>query len=186
MPDSSVARTSCCSSIVGSTTLAKAGWVLVTGGPSHCQTARLPEQAKLFLIEERDDDRSRSRALHLSGMWSPACSSSSLSARDLRREGVESVLPEPPESRQPSIDVAQRRRVERIHAASSFMPHGREAVFAQHLQVLRDPGLRHREFALDELDELARRSLALRERLEDVAPYRSGGKLILYHGLPTT
>jgi hypothetical protein len=31
------------------------------------------------------------------------------------------VLPKPPESRQPSIDFAQRRRVERIHGVEATM-----------------------------------------------------------------
>jgi hypothetical protein len=91
---------------------------------------------------------------------------------DFRGQRVESLLPKSTKLLEPSVDLLQRRGFDCVESMLSFRTHAREAVFAQHAQVLRNRGLGDRKLALDHLDHRTGAALAAREQLEDTPPDR--------------
>jgi hypothetical protein len=77
-----------------------------------------------------------------------------------------------PEALQPAVDVLQRGRVDRVHAAGALGADGREAGLPQHPQVLRDARLGDPELVLDDRGDGTRRLLAVGQQLQDPAPDR--------------
>jgi hypothetical protein len=88
-------------------------------------------------------------------------------ACDLCGEGIQPRLPEVAVGSQPAIDVLQRGRVDGVQAAVARAAHPREAVLAQHSQVLRDGRLRDPEFLLDRGAHLAGGLLAVSSERQD-------------------
>jgi len=107
--------------------------------------------------------------------------SAALAPGDLGGEGFQLVLPERAEPGEPGIDLPQRRRLDRIEPARPVDAHGRKAAVPQHLQVLRDGGLRDAELRLDHLDDGAGRMLAGSEQLKDTAPHRVAENIECVH-----
>src|SRR5687768_14442005 len=95
-----------------------------------------------------------------------------LAARDLGRERLELVIPEPPERIEPFLDLLERAGVERIEPAARLSADLGEAAVAQHAQVLRDGGLADPELRGDHLDHRARGLLPRGEQLQDPSSHR--------------
>lgn len=96
--------------------------------------------------------------------------SGSLAACYLGLQRIQPAFPEPAELLQPRVDFLQRGAVDGVEAALAVHAYGREAGFAQDLQVLRHRGLRDPELALNDLDHLACHLLAFGQQLQDAAP----------------
>src|SRR5690606_38451919 len=97
-------------------------------------------------------------------------SARALPAGDLGGERVEPRAPEAAEAVEPGVDLGQGARVDGVDEARSLGAHGREAVLAQDLELLRDGRLGDAELAGDDLDDLARGVLTFRQKLEDSPP----------------
>ena len=92
-----------------------------------------------------------------------------LATRELGRERVEALVPEPPEVVEPVVELAHRCGVDRVQPAGAFGPDRRKPAVAEDLEVLRDRRLRDAELRLDDLRDRARGALAVGEELEDPA-----------------
>ena len=95
-----------------------------------------------------------------------------LAARELGRERVEPLVPEPAEVVEPVVELVERRRVDGVQPARALRPDRREPAVAQDLEVLRDGRLRDPELGLDDRRDRARGQLAVGEQLEDPAADR--------------
>src|SRR5689334_14918694 len=80
--------------------------------------------------------------------------------------------PEPPEPVEPGVGLAQRGVVDRVEPTGAVRPYGREAVVAQHPQVLRDGRLGDSELGPDDLGDRARGLLTVGEQFQDAAADR--------------
>ena len=92
-----------------------------------------------------------------------------LAARELGRERVEALVPEPAEVVEPVVELAERRGVDGVQPAGALGPDGREPALAQDLEVLRHGGLRDPELGLDDRRDRPGRQLAIGEQFEDPA-----------------
>lgn len=87
-------------------------------------------------------------------------------------ERVEPLGPEPAELGHPRVDLLQRRGVDGIQPPGALSPHSGEPAVAEHLEVLRDGGVRDAELRGDGRRQLARGALTVREQLEQPAADR--------------
>ena len=85
-------------------------------------------------------------------------------------QGVERLLPEPPEAIDPDVDLAQGIGLHGVEAPPPIGPHHREPRLTQDPQVLGHRGLRDAVLGPDDVDDVARGRLAVGEELEDAAP----------------
>jgi hypothetical protein len=88
-----------------------------------------------------------------------------------RCERVEALVPHPAVALEPGVDVAERSGVDGVEPPRALGANGREAVLAQHPQVLRHRRLGDAELRLHHGSERARRLLAVGEELEDAAAH---------------
>lgn len=95
-----------------------------------------------------------------------------LAARHFGGERIEPRLPEATELTEPGIDLRQGARVDGIQASRALGAHAREAVVAQHFELLRHRGLGDAELLRDHLHDLARGVLAEGQELQDATPNR--------------
>src|SRR6478752_4576655 len=75
--------------------------------------------------------------------------------------------PEPAESTDPFVDIAEAAAVDGIHASLGVGAYRSEAVLAQHLQVLRHRGLRDRELVADRRADGASGQFAVGQQFQD-------------------
>ncbi len=93
-----------------------------------------------------------------------------LAASELRRKGIEALLPEPSEVAEPLVELAERWRVNRIQPAGASCPDRREPTVPEDLQVLRHRRLRDPELILDGGRDRPGRQLTFGQELQDPAP----------------
>ena len=90
-----------------------------------------------------------------------------LAAFDFDRQGFEIRLPEAAKAREPLVDLRDRRRIDLVDPARSVGVDRREAMVAQHFQMLGDGGLRDPELLPHDRDDLSRGVAILGEDLEN-------------------
>jgi hypothetical protein len=98
-----------------------------------------------------------------------------LASCDFGAEGVEvpapRATPRAAEAGEPLVDLAQRFGADGVEAAGPLRPYRRESAVPQHAQMLGHPGLGDAELPLDDRGYRAGGLLAVREKLQDPAPY---------------
>nr|WP_255654550.1 hypothetical protein [Cohnella sp. REN36] len=85
---------------------------------------------------------------------------------------------------EPIVDFLQRLGVQRVDAALLIDLYAGEPVVPQNPKMLRNGGLCNAELVLDDLDNIAGTSLALREQHQDASPYRIAENVEGVHSLP--
>ena len=83
---------------------------------------------------------------------------------------------------EPVVELAERRRVDRVQPARALGPDGREPAVPQDLEVLRHGRLRDPELGLDDGRDRPRGQLAVGEQLEDPAADRVAEDVERVHG----
>jgi hypothetical protein len=94
------------------------------------------------------------------------------STRDFGGERFEWRVPEMPKPIQPGIDLGERTGIDGVDASRALTANLRKPVLPEHLQVLRDRGLRDAELLGDDRNDLTGGVLTIRQELEDPPSHR--------------
>ena len=118
-------------------------------------------------------ESSRTRSSTMGRRYRSSCSAAgSLPAGDLRAEGVEALLPDLSERRQPGVDATQRSGVEAVVTARAVGPHADESGVPEDPQVLRHGGLGDPELVLHDPGDRTRCQLVVDEEFQDAPSNR--------------